>query len=228
MSFALREKPEVLFADRREAGRELAKALLTYKNSDCVVLALPRGGVPVAHEIAHAIGAPLDIVLVRKIGAPGMPELGLGAIVDGAEPTIVLNPEVPTPSIALSDYLADEAKKQLEEIERRRELYRPDRPPLTITGRIAIIVDDGIATGGTMRATLRALSQAHPQKLMLAVPVASESTLNMLKDEADEIVCTYAPENFIAVGLYYADFEQTTDEEVIELLKAANERVKKS
>jgi len=209
------------FVDRTDAGRELAQALLHLKAMNPVVLALPRGGVPVGFEVAKALGAPLDVVLVRKIGAPGQPELGLGAVVDGANPRLVLNEELVAVVRPGEGYLEEEEKRQLVEIERRRKLYRPDRPPVALDGRTVIVVDDGIATGGTMRAVLQALAQTNAARLVLAVPVAPADSLRELAPLADEVVCLMSPEPFYAVGAHYRDFNQTTDAEVIDLLKRA-------
>ncbi len=212
------------FPDRHAAGRRLAAALRRLKPQHPVVLALPRGGVPVGFEVAQALDAPLDVVLVRKIGAPGQPELGIGAVVDGPEPQIVLNDEI----VRLVDpdpgYVEAEEARQLDELDRRRNLYRGARPPLSIEGRTVIVVDDGIATGGTVRAVLQALRRAKPKRLVLAVPVAPPDLLAALSSEADEVVCLATPEPFFAVGAHYGDFRQTTDEEVIELLRRAAAR----
>lgn len=206
------------FTDRTDAGKRLAKALAAYKNQRPVVLALPRGGVPVAAEVATALNAPLDLILVRKIGVPFQPELAMGAVVDGSEPVVVRNDSV----IALSRVSETEFNairdEQLAEIERRRKLYLGDRPHPKIEGRHVIVVDDGIATGATTRAALRAIRARKPGKLVLAVPVAPTSTLNELRDEADDIVCLEDYENFGAIGLFYSDFRQVSDAEVIELL----------
>ena len=209
------------FRDRTDAGRKLARALSHLKPAKPIVLALPRGGVPVGFEVANALGAPLDVILVRKIGAPDQPELGLGAVVDGENPQLVLNEELVALVRPGRRYLETEEKRQLAEIERRRALYRPGRAPMSLEGRTVIVVDDGIATGGTMKAVLQALKNARPARLVLAVPVAPPDTLNELSPLADEVVCLMTPEPFYAVGGYYRDFTQTTDEEVIDLLARA-------
>nr|WP_028168126.1 phosphoribosyltransferase [Bradyrhizobium elkanii] len=212
---------ERIFADRREAGRRLVPTLLKFKNDNPVVLALPRGGVPVAFEVAQALNAPLDVVLVRKIGAPGHEELGLGAVVDGAKPQVVMNDEIVRAIEPGADYLKAETSRQLLEIERRRCLYRDSEPPVDITGRTVIVIDDGIATGGTMRAVLKALSRAGTRRLVLAVPVAPPDTLEALNAEADEVICLMNPESFFAVGMHYRDFNQISDRQVVELLRRA-------
>jgi putative phosphoribosyl transferase len=209
------------FENRAQAGRSLAQALQFLKDDSPVVLALPRGGVPVAFEVAKALNAPLDLVLVRKVGAPGQKELGLGAVVDGAHPQLVLNEDVVKVVQPSTRYLEEEAARELEEIERRRELYRKGRPPLEIAGRTAIVVDDGIATGGTMKAVLKALRQLSPKALVLAVPVAPADSTRELAPLADEVVVLATPEPFYAVGAYYRDFTQTSDDEVVELLERA-------
>jgi len=210
-----------VFSDRRQAGRALAAALMPLKDEHPVVLALPRGGVPVAFEVAQALAAPLDVVLVRKIGAPGHPELGLGAIVEGAEPQVVLNEDIVAILAPDRSYIEAEKLRQLEEIERRKLLYRGGRPALSVEGRVAIVVDDGIATGGTVKAVLRALAGGRPARRVLAVPVAPQETIDALRPEADEIVCLATPEPFFAVGGHYRDFRQTSDAEVVELLRRA-------
>lgn len=212
---------DLVFADRREAGRRLVPHLMKFKDQDPVVLALPRGGAPVAFEVAQALNGPLDVVLVRKIGAPGHEELGLGAVVDGAHAQVVLNDEIVRAVQPGNAYLKAETSRQLAEIERRRRLYRGDEPPLDIAGRTAIIVDDGIATGGTVKAVLKALVKAKPSRLVLAVPVAPSDSLAELRSEADEIICLATPDPFYAVGMHYREFSQTSDQEVIELLRRA-------
>jgi putative phosphoribosyl transferase len=213
-----------MFKNRTEAGRKLAARLLEYKNQQPLVLALPRGGVPVAYEVAAALDAPLDVIVVRKLGAPGQPELGIGAVVDGDHPQSVLNEDVMSLLHVSDAYLAREVAVELQEIRRRQERYRGGRPPAPIEGRTVIVVDDGIATGGSVRAALRGVRRAHPRRLVLAVPVAPPDTIAALQAEADVIVCLNAPEFFHAVGQFYANFTQTTDEEVIELLEAARLR----
>lgn len=207
-----------VFENRRDAGRRLAQALEPYRTMHPLILALPRGGVPVAFEVAKALDAELDVLLVRKIGAPGHEELGIGAIVDGSDPQVVWNDDALRHLRPSKHYLAAETERQLREIERRRKVYLGDRVPSPAKDRTVIVVDDGIATGGTVRIALRALRRAGPARLVLAVPVAPAETIASLKKEADEIVCLATPEPFYAVGLYYADFSQTSDEEVSELL----------
>lgn len=207
------------FKDRRHAGLQLASALTYLKKDRPIILALPRGGVPVAYEVAHELMAPLDVLLVRKIGAPGYPELGIGAVVDGEHHQAVLNDDLIRQLNVPSSYIAEETRRQLAEIERRRVLYCGDRPPLQVHGRTVIVVDDGIATGGTMAAALKALSREGPDKLIFAVPVAPRESLDALCSNVDDGVCLVVPQNFSAVGQFYQDFEQTTDEEVVSLLE---------
>jgi putative phosphoribosyl transferase len=210
-----------VFEDRYDAGRQLAEKLMPYKKANPIVLALPRGGVPVAFEVATALEAPLDVVFVRKIGAPDQPELGLGAIVDGADPELVLNDDIVRQVGPSSAYIETQCKRELAEIERRRELYRPGRPPAKLRDRTVIVVDDGIATGGSVKAVLRAVARAHPRRVVLAVPVAPRETIDELSSDANDIVCLSAPEQFRAVGLHYRHFDQTTDSEVVRLLQQA-------
>ena len=212
------------FLNRREAGRHLATALRRFRHENPVILALPRGGVPVAHEVAEALDAPLDILLVRKIGAPGHPELGLGAVVDGHDPQTVLNDEVMRALHPSTAYIEDERNRQLAEIERRRELYRPGREAIPLKGRTVIVVDDGVATGGTVKAVLRALSRSGVTRTILAIPVAPADVLAELQTLADRVVCLASPHPFHAVGLHYRDFEQTDDAEVIAILSAPTRR----
>ena len=206
------------FIDRTDAGRQLAKALARYKAQRPLVLALPRGGVPVAAEVATVLDAPLDLILVRKIGVPFQPELAMGAVVDGREPVIVRNEDV----ISLTGLSEQEfnatCDQQLAEIKRRRKLYLGDRPHPQIAGRTVIVVDDGIATGATTRAALQATRMRKPSKLVLAIPVAPTATLKELRGEVDDIVCLEDYEDFGAIGLFYSDFRQVSDTEVIEIL----------
>jgi putative phosphoribosyl transferase len=213
-----------MFADRTDAGRRLAAALVHLRDRHPVVLALPRGGVPVGFEVAEALAAPLDILLVRKIGAAFQPELAAAAIVDGAEPVLVRNEEVIRAYGIDEEWIEAEASRQLAEIERRRRLYCGDRAPVSVRGRTAILVDDGIATGTTVRAALRALARLAPARRVLAVPVAPPDTVASLAHEADEIVALEQPEWMGAVGQFYRDFTQTEDEEVVRLLAEAERR----
>jgi putative phosphoribosyl transferase len=214
-----------MFKNRKDAGRKLAARLLKYKDEHPVVLALPRGGVPVAYEVAMALGAPLDIVVVRKLGAPGQPELGVGAVVDGDHPQSVLNEEVLRALDVSDDYLNREAELELQEIRRRQELYRGGCAPEPIEGRTAIVIDDGIATGGSVRAALRGVRRFQRKRLVLAVPVAPPETVESLQPEVDELVCLSTPFFFHAVGQFYEDFSQTSDEEVVELLEGARRQM---
>jgi putative phosphoribosyl transferase len=209
------------FADRRDAGRKLAAALGRSSLHDPIVLALPRGGVPVGFEVAMALDAPLDLMLVRKIGAPGHPELALGAVTDGAAPMTLLNDEVLAQRHPPSGYVESEATRELAELERRRRHYLGDRPPPDLAGRDVILVDDGVATGASARAALRALRRLSPRRVVLAVPVGPAEAIASLRVEADEVVCLLTPRRFYAVGEHYRRFEQTADEEVVDLLDRA-------
>jgi putative phosphoribosyl transferase len=210
-----------VFSDRTEAGRRLAERLEHLKDQQPVVLALPRGGVPVAYEVAKALEAPLDLVLVRKIGAPFQPELAIGAVVDGERPELVLNRDVVDEYRISESYVESERRRQLDEIERRRELYLAGRPRAPIRDRTAIVIDDGIATGATMEAALLATRRAGPKHLVLAVPVAPPDTIERLRSEVDEVVCLMVPAFLGAIGSFYRDFRQLDDGEVIELLQRA-------
>jgi len=206
------------FIDRMDAGRQLAKALARYKAQRPVVLALPRGGVPVAAEVATVLDAPLDLILVRKIGVPFQPELAMGAVVDGGKPVIVRNEDVISLTGVSEQEFNATCDQQLAEIERRRKLYLGNRPHPQIAGRAVIVIDDGIATGATTRAALQAIRMRKPSKLVLAVPVAPTESLKELHGEADEIICLEDYEDFGAIGLFYSDFRQVSDTEVIEIL----------
>ena len=205
------------FRNRTDAGRHLAEKLAAYANrSDVLVLALPRGGVPVGFEVARALGAPLDVFLVRKLGVPGFEELAMGAVATGG--VRVLNDEI-VRGLGISEHEIDAiVARELQELARRERLYRGDRPPPDVTGRTVILVDDGLATGATMRAAVGALRQQQPARIVIAVPTASPDTSEALKAEADDVICVITPEPFFAVGHWYDDFTQTTDEAVRELL----------
>src|SRR6516225_6726018 len=209
------------FADRGEAGRRLADKLLHLKDRQPIVLALPRGGVAVGFEIAQALDAPLDIVLVRKIGVPWQPELALGAVTDGAGHEIFVDRDLATSLDVPDGYIEEETARQLEEIERRRKSYCEGRPALEVAGRTAIVVDDGIATGATMRVALQAVRRRGPARSVLAVPVAPPDTLAALRKEVDEAVCLETPIGLVAIGFYYRDFHQMRDSEVTDLLARA-------
>jgi predicted phosphoribosyltransferase len=209
-----------LFRDRLEAGRMLAKNLREYANrSDVVVLALPRGGVPVAYEVAKTLDAPLDIFLVRKLGLPGQEELAMGAIATGG--VQVLNEEVVRVLDIPDEIINAVAEKEERELERREREYRGGRAPIEILGRTAILIDDGLATGSSMRAALLALKGKQPAQIIVAVPVGSPETCAGLESEVDKVVCAVTPDPFLGVGKWYRDFSQTSDEEVRELLDRA-------
>ena len=204
------------FLDRQEAGRALARRLrnLTLP-APVVVLALPRGGVPVAAEVAKVLGAPLDLILVRKIGAPWEHELAIAAVVDVGQPEIVVDEQTRAYGGVEMSSIEAQASKEWREIERRRAVYRQGRPPVPLEGTTTIVVDDGIATGTTVRAALRAVRRRHPARLILAVPVAPGETVQALQNEVDQIVCLEQPHPFHAIGLHYDDFHQLDDDEVI-------------
>ncbi len=207
------------FDDRSVAGRQLAAALAGYKNQQPVILALPRGGVPVAAEVAAALDAPLDLILVRKIGVPFQPELAMGAVVDGGSPIVVRNEDVIREAeIDEQEFIAIR-DRELAEIERRRLRYLGTSERAEVAGRTAIVIDDGIATGATTRAALRATRMRQPRKLVLAVPVAPTVALVAMREESDEVVCLEHHEPFGAIGYYYRDFRQIADEEVVRILE---------
>lgn len=205
------------FRDRSEAGRLLAERLRAYaSNPNAIVLALPRGGVPVGYEVARALGAPLDIFLVRKLGVPGYEELAMGAVASGG--VRVLNADV-VKGLRIPEYVIDAvAAWEQQELARRERVYRGDRPEPDVRGRTVILVDDGLATGSTMLAAIQALRQQQPARIVMAVPTAPPATCEEMRTQADDVVCAITPEPFYSVGLWYEDFSQTTDEEVRELL----------
>jgi len=209
-----------LFKHRRDAGKQLAQELLAYAGrSDVIVLALPRGGVPVAYEVARALSAPLDIFIVRKLGLPGHEELAIGAIASGG--IRVLNHDI-VQGLKIPQTMIDTVTRQeLQELERRERAYRGDRPPPDIRGRTVILIDDGLATGASMRAAIAALRAQNPARIVVAVPTAAPETCAAFESEVDEVICAMTPEPFYGVGRWYEDFSQTTDEEVRTLLEQA-------
>jgi len=210
-----------LFRDRRDAGRKLAQKLVAYVGrSDVIVLALPRGGVPVAYEVALALRAPLDIFIVRKLGLPGHEELAIGAIASGG--ARVLNEDI-IQYLGISEaVIAAIAQRELQELQRRELAYRGERPPLEVEGRTIILIDDGLATGASMRAAVAGLRLQNPAYIVVAVPTAAPETCEALEPEVDQMICATTPEPFYGVGRWYEDFSQTTDEEVRTLLQEAN------
>lgn len=207
------------FRDRSDAGRQLAQALKPYEARRPIILALPRGGVPVAAEVAAALKAPLDLALVRKIGLPGQPELAMGAVMDSDPPVFVRNEEVIRQAGIDDAMFARHADAERGEIERRRKFYLGGRTRVNVSGRTVIVIDDGIATGATAKAALRALRLRHPSDLVLAVPVASRDAMAELAAEADKVVCLELPPQFGAVGAFYDDFRQVGDAEVVSVLE---------
>jgi len=209
------------FRDRFQAGRQLAAALDRYEGRpNLLVLALPRGGVPVGYEVARILNAPLDVMLVRKLGVPGHEELAMGAIASGG--IRILSDDVVKAFGIPERVIASVAAEEEEELARRERIYRDHRPPLEVGGRTVILVDDGLATGSTMRAAAAALRAQHPEQLVVAVPVAPPETCASLRSEVDDVVCARAPEPFFAVGNWYDDFSQISDEEVRQLLRAGS------
>jgi predicted phosphoribosyltransferase len=215
--------PSLPFKDRRDAGRQLAARLSKYKNANAVVLALPRGGVPVGFEVAEFLNLPLDVFLVRKLGVPGREELALGAIASGG--VLVLNQDIVHKTGVDEEVIDAIAEREQKELERREHAYRDGRPAAAIEGRTAVLVDDGLATGATMLAAARAVRKLRPEWLVVAVPVAAPETCAYFRNEADEIVCAETPRPFRAVGLWYEEFPQTSDEEVRDLLTRAAQQV---
>lgn len=212
-----RDAPE-RFVDRRDAGRQLAERLApVVGDEDTVVLALPRGGVPVAEEVAEELGAPLDLILVRKVGVPWQPELALGAVSSGN--VTFFNPDVVAATGLTPEELEDEARRERDELDRRERLYREGRPPTDLTGKTVVLVDDGIATGATVRAALKALSERGAARTVVASPVAPPETVALLREEADHVVCLVTPSDLGAIGFWYEDFRPVEDEEVVSALR---------
>ncbi len=209
------------FHDRKDAGEQLAGALQKFRKDGPVVIALPRGGVPVGVEVARALDAPLELLIVRKIGVPRQPELAMGAIVDGDEPVVFRNEHVIAMAKVSEAEFAAIRDRELAEIDRRRQRYLAERPFPPLADRTVIVVDDGIATGATVRVAIRALRVRHPRRIVVAVPVASPDVVQTLRGEADEVICLETHEAFGAIGLYYADFGQVEDDEVVRALTSA-------
>jgi len=216
------------FSNRPEAGRMLARQLMKFRGSNPLILALPRGGVSVAYEVAKSLNGELDLLLVCELGAPHHSEFGIGAIVDGDMPQIIVNHQVLRTMGIPTGYICNEAHTQLRELERQRQAYLAGRPPILVEGRTVIIVDDGIASGGTVRAALRAIRQKKPARLVLAAPVGALDSVRSLAAECDEVVCVATPQPFCAVGAHYQDFTQISDEEVKRLLGEARAPVAQS
>ncbi len=207
----------MIFENRVDAGKRLASALKNFPSKNGIVLAIPRGGVVVGYEIAKALGLPLDVIIPRKIGAPYNPELAIGAMAEDG--TIIIDENVASYVGASDDYIREESERQKQEIHRRLKLYRQEASYPNLQGLDVIIVDDGIATGSTMKAALASVKKRGAKNMTVAVPVAPPSTIKELEKQADRVVCLYTPEYFGAIGEFYRDFAQTTDEEVISLLK---------
>ncbi len=210
---------EAFLEDRADAGRRLAAGLAGYGDEDPIVLALPRGGVPVGAEVSRSLGAPLDVFIARKLGAPEQPELGIGAVAQGG--VLVLNERIVRALGLSEEHVRRAAEEELREVGRRLRLLRGERPEPPVDGRTVILVDDGLATGATARAAVVAMRERGPRRIVLAVPVCPPRTAELLRSEVDELVVLRTPKDFYAVGSYYADFEQVTDEEVVRLLEQA-------
>jgi putative phosphoribosyl transferase len=216
LEFVMKRTP---FGDRRDAGRQLAERLVRYRGEDPVVLALPRGGVPVGYEIACVLRAPLDIFIARKLGAPGRPELGIGAVAQGG--LRVLNPQAIRALGITKEYIERIAAEETAEIERRLRILRGDRPELEVRGRTLILVDDGLTTGVTAYAAVQALRRRNPRRIVFAVPVCAAQAAETVGSEVDGLICLKTPSGLTAISLWYRNFEQVQDEEVVELLESA-------
>ncbi len=214
----------MLFKDRIQAGQKLAEKLLEYKDKNVIILAIPRGGVVVAYEIAKVLNAPLDLIIPRKIGAPYQPELAIGAITQDG--TIILNEDIVSYLPIPENYIKNEAERQKKEIERRLIKYRGNAIEPNLENKIVIIVDDGIATGATMLAAIASIRKKKPSKIVVAIPVAPPESLEKIKEYADEIICLQTPEPFFAIGQFYERFEQLEDEEVINILNKIRKKIK--
>ena len=212
-----RQQP-IVYTNREAAGQMLARRLMSYAHTNAVVLGIPRGGVPVAKEVADALDAPLDVIVVRKLGAPGQPELGIGAVVDGDHPRAIFSQDTIEYLGVSDEYIEAEIARQLKEVNRRETAYRGGRAKVPINGKTVIVVDDGIATGSSVRAALRGVRRQKPKRLILAIPVAPAESIEALRSDADEIVCLETPEDFFAVGQFYCDFRQVSDDQVKAIL----------
>ena len=206
-----------MFVDRSEAGEKLAEELREYKDKDCVVVAIPRGGVIVADQVARELDCPLDLIITRKIGAPGNPELAMGAV--AGENRVVISEDIKAGLGASEEYIQAEVAKQLSEIRRRRRIYVGEKPLLSLKNKIVILIDDGLATGYTARVAVDVIRKEDPSQIILAVPVAPRDTCESLSSKVDKVVCLDRPGLFYAVGQFYLDFSQTTDDEVVEIMK---------
>ncbi len=205
-----------MFKDRTEAGKILADALSEYRDKNTMVVAIPRGGVVVAYEVAKALNSSIDLIIPRKIGAPAQPELAIGAVTEDG--TTILNQDILRYLEVSDDYVKEEARHQVEEIKRRMMKYLGDRPRPSLEAKVVILVDDGVATGATIRAAIASIRKRKPASIVLAIPVGSPDTIEELRREADEVICLMTPEPFFAIGQFYKSFEQTSDEEVIQIL----------
>lgn len=212
------------FIDRTQAGKLLAEALNEYRNTDCIVIAIPRGGVVVAYEAAMELNAPLDVIVPRKIGAPGQPELAVGAVASWGDHQRIIDKDTTRMLGVSEEYISQEVNRQVSEINRRLETYRGTTEPPYVEGRTVILIDDGIATGYTTRAAILALRHLDAERIILAVPVGPPDTIQALQHDVDKVICLKTPVPFMAVGYWYRNFDQTTDDEVIDLLTKARER----